>query len=77
MSIPYPAKPLFTQAQMAMIATIFANAGQVIFGITVVTPLINGFDKTNWSMVVLGTAVVLLCWAVSITIANRKELDDI
>ena len=72
----FPSKPILTGNQIERLSSIFDNAGQVIFGITVVSPLIVGFDKTNWSVILFGTGVVVLCWGVSVTLAKRKEMSN-
>lgn len=60
------------QKQIDRISNIFDNAGQVIFGLSVVSPLISGFDKINAVVVVLGGFGVLFCWCMSIWLSSQK-----
>lgn len=70
----FPTEPVFTQEQLERISNIFDNAGQVILGIVVVTPLVGGIDKLDIGGVILGLVSVLLCWTVSISLARKKDI---
>ena len=63
----------FTPAQIERFANIFDNAGQVFLAVMVLTPVVQGIDKTNSLVLVLGIIDTLLCWSVSIILAKRKE----
>jgi hypothetical protein len=39
----------------------------------VLTPVVQGIDKTNSLVLVLGILDTLLCWSVSVILAKRKE----
>lgn len=66
-------KPVFTVRQFDRLSNIFDNAGQVIFGVAVLSPIISGIDRINVSVVVLSLITVLLCWIFSIRLAKRGE----
>jgi hypothetical protein len=63
----------FSPAQIERFANIFDNAGQVFLAVMVLTPVVQGIDKTNSLVLVLGILDTLLCWIVSVTLAKRKE----
>jgi small-conductance mechanosensitive channel len=63
----------FTPIQIGRFANIFDNAGQVFLAVMVLTPIVQGIDKTNSLVVVLGILDILLCWTVSIILVKRKE----
>jgi hypothetical protein len=47
-----PKKPVFTSSQIDRMANILDNAGQGFFVVLVLTPLVEGIDKTNpWMLV--------------------------
>ncbi len=71
----FPKKPVLTFGQIERISNILDNAGQVILGIMVVSPLVSGFDKLDLRVVVLGLFSVLTCWIVSIRLARNKDYD--
>lgn len=77
--LPLPTTPILTPGQIERIANILDNAGQVILGVVVVTPLVSGFDKVGISVVALGLISVLFCCIISISLACKKDLytDDI
>lgn len=64
--------PVFTASQLERFANIFDNAGQVALGVMVLTPLVQGIDKTNSWVLLLGAIDVIACWTGSI-ILSRKE----
>jgi len=70
-------QPVFTLSQFDRLSNIFDNAGQVIFGVAVLSPIISGFDKTNILVIALGMLGILGCWIVSIWLAKRSEKYDI
>jgi hypothetical protein len=68
-----PGKPILTPEQVDRLANILDNAGQVFLGVLVLTPLVQGIDKTNIGLLALGVVDVLVCWTASIRLARRKE----
>ncbi|MGH7203561.1 MAG: hypothetical protein ACREHC_03915 [Candidatus Levyibacteriota bacterium] len=66
-------QPVFTVAQLNRLSNIFDNAGQVIFGIAVFSPIISGFDKANPVVLVLGSIAVIIFWAFSVWLAKKGE----
>ena len=68
-----PKKPVFTPSQFERISNILDNAGQGFFVVLVLSPLVNGFDKINPWMVLLGIVDVVVCWTVSIIFSKRTD----
>ena len=66
-------KPVLTVGQFNRLSNIFDNAGQVLLGVAVLSPIISGFDKVNFLVLVLGSVGVLSCWIMSLWLANRGE----
>ena len=62
-----------TPAQIERIANILDNLGQVLFAVMILTPVVQGIDKTNIWVLVLGTIDVVVCWAGSIILSRRKD----
>jgi len=69
----FPKNPVFTTNQFDRLSNIFDSAGQVTFGIGVISPLFSGFDKIDFSVVALGITIVSLCWTVSVWLAKKKD----
>jgi len=65
--------PVFTIRQFDRLSNIFDNAGQVIFGVAVLSPVITGVDKVNILVVILSIVTVFLCWVASVWLAKRGE----
>lgn len=65
--------PVLTAGQLQRISNIFDNAGQVIFGVAVLAPVVGGVDRINILVVVLSIVTVLLCWVVSVWLAKKGE----
>ena len=63
----------FTPAQIERIANILDNLGQVFFAVLILTPVMQGIDKANIWVLVLGSIDVVVCWAGSILLAKRKD----
>lgn len=63
----------FTPAQIDRIANILDNLGQVFFAVMILTPVMQGIDKTNLLVLVLGTIDVLVCWTGSVLLSRRKD----
>jgi hypothetical protein len=63
----------FTHAQIDRIANILDNLGQVFFAVMILTPVMQGIDKTNLLVLVLGTIDVLVCWTGSVLLSRRKD----
>lgn len=59
---------LFTKQQLQRLANIFDNAGQVLLGTSVLTPLIFGVEKENKIVVLFGIMITLLMWWISLRI---------
>lgn len=64
---------VFTGSQFRRLSNIFDNAGQVIFGVAVLSPIISKVDKANFIIVVLGIISALFCWVVSLWYASKGE----
>jgi hypothetical protein len=69
----FPKSNDFTPAQIERIANILDNLGQVFFAVLILTPVIQGIDKANIWVLVLGSIDVVVCWAGSILLAKRKD----
>ena len=61
-----------SHSRLNRLSNIFDNAGQVVFGVVVLSPLVAGFDKLDRFIVISGVIVVIICWLVSIWL-TRKE----
>jgi len=70
----FPQKPVLTVSQIERVSNILDNAGQVLLGVMVISPLIGGFDKLDIGVVVLGLIGVLFCWMISIRLAKYKDI---
>lgn len=67
-------KPILTIGQLNRLSNIFDNAGQILFGITVVSPIVAGFDRMNTPVVLLlGLVAVAICWVASVFLARRSR----
>jgi hypothetical protein len=66
-------KQEFTPAQIERIANILDNLGQVFFAVMVLTPIMQGIDKINLLVLVLGAVDVIMCWTGSVLLAKRKD----
>jgi len=64
--------PVFTIRQFDRLSNIFDNAGQVVFGIAVISPII-GVDRANVVVVLLSLITVFICWGTSIWLAKKGE----
>ncbi len=65
--------PVFTAKQLARLANILDNVGQVILGIVVLSPIISGFDRVNVLVVLSGIVGVSVCWITSILLAREED----
>lgn len=65
--------PTLTKNQLDRFSNIFDNAGQVIFGVVVLSPLISSFDKLNLLVILLGLTAICFCWVISIWFAKKGE----
>ncbi len=70
-----PKKPVFTPSQIERMANILDNAGQGFFVVLVLSPLVQGFDKTNPWVLVLGVFYMGVCWITSIILAKREDIE--
>ncbi len=63
----------FTKEELLRLANIFDNAGQVVFGIMVLTPLISKeFDKNKWFLIVLGLLSTFSLWLFSLSLTKKS-----
>jgi hypothetical protein len=60
-------------AQIERIANILDNLGQVFFAVMILTPVMQGIDKINSFVLVLGAIDVIACWTGSVILARRKD----
>jgi hypothetical protein len=63
-------------AQIERFANMFDNAGQVFLAVMVLTPIVQGIDKANIWVIILGIIDMSLCWTLSIILAKRKDKQD-
>jgi hypothetical protein len=75
MSFFLSGKQEFTPAQIERIANILDNVGQVFFSVMILTPVVQGIDKADIVVLVLGTIDVVACWTGSVILAKRKDLN--
>ena len=73
MSYFLSSKRELTPAQIDRFANIFDNAGQVCLAVMVLTPVMQGIDKADILVLVLGAIDVVACWTGSILLARRKD----
>lgn len=73
MLFPLPTKPVFTSSQLDRLSNIFDNAGQGIFVVLVLTPLVQGIDKTNIWVLGLGAIGVVFLWMVSLLLSRKED----
>jgi hypothetical protein len=64
----------FTPAQIERIANILDNVGQVFFAVMILTPVVQGIDKADILVLVLGAIDVVACWTGSVLLAKRKDI---
>ena len=74
MSFSLSGKRALTPAQLERFASIFDNASQVCLAVMVLTPIVQGIDKTNLFVIVLGAIDVATCWTGSVLLARRKDM---
>jgi len=63
--------PILTIKQIERMANIFDNAGQVLLGVAVLSPLIADLDKINLFVIISGIIGMLICWTVSVLLTRR------
>jgi len=68
-----PKKPVFTPNQIERLSNIFDNAGQGVFVVLVISPLVQGVDTRNIWVLLLGAIGVLFFWTVSLILSRRKD----
>lgn len=66
-------KPVLNTNQLNRLSNIFDNAGQVFFGVVVLSPLIQGIDKVNPLVLTSGIVAVLICWITSILLMRKEK----
>ena len=64
-------KPVFTENQFERLSNIFDSAGQVLFGVGVVAPIVSGFDRINLIVVISVLMLTAGLWATSIWLAKK------
>lgn len=64
-------KPVLTIGQLRRVANIFDNAGQVLFAGSVISPLVQNFDKTKVYVVISGLIGMVSCWILSVWLESR------
>lgn len=62
---------VFDENQFGRVSNIFDNAGQVVLGIAVLSPVIVGFAEVNKFVIISGIVVTIFCWLVSIWLARK------
>lgn len=70
-------KPILTANQLDRLSNIFDNAGQVVFGVVVLSPVIAGFDTINWAVILSGIIGVIFCWWASLWVIKKGAKNDI
>ena len=68
-----PRTPTFSLKQFERLANIFDNAGQVIFGIAVISPLITGIDIDHFWVIGLGLIATIFLWIISVWLTKKGE----
>jgi hypothetical protein len=68
-------KPVLTPAQIERMSNMFDNAGQVFLGVLVLTPIVQGIDKTNILVILSGVLYVLGFWIISLILARLGEIE--
>jgi hypothetical protein len=66
-------KQEFTPAQIERISNILDNLGQAFFAVMILTPVVQGIDKEDILVLVLGAIDVVACWTGSVILAKRKD----
>lgn len=66
--------PVLTVNQINRLSNVFDNAGQVVLGVVVLSPIISGFDRVNLLVIVLGIAFTIFCWLTSIWFSGKGEI---
>lgn len=64
----------FNHDQLKALSQITADAGQVLFAITVV-PFAFGIDKSHPTLLPLGLLLTFICWIVSIALVKGVKND--
>lgn len=70
-----PQKPVLTINQIQRLSNIFDNAGQIVLGVAVVSPIIA--KDVDYLVVVLGLITVVFCWLVSMFLARMEEINEL
>ena len=66
-------EPILTIRQLDRLSNILDNAGQVVLGVAVLSPLITGVDNRKMSVLLLGLVTVVFCWMFSIWLSKKGE----
>lgn len=69
--------PVFSPKQFDRLSNIFDGAGQVIFGIAVLSPIFVDIDELNVLVIVLGLILSMFCWIISVWLAQRGDKNGI
>ena len=65
-------KPVFTTNQLNRVSNIFDSAGQIVFGVAVVSPFVSGVDKYSIRVILLGVLIALALWITSVWFARKR-----
>lgn len=65
-------KRSFSAKQVDRISNIFDNVGNILFGVTVLAPVIADFDKVNLLIVILGLVSTFFCWMFSVWLVRKR-----
>lgn len=71
-----PNKPVFSERELERLSNIFDNAGQVIFGVVVLSPVIAGLDSIKWDVLLLGVMATLFFWGSSFWLAREGKNEN-
>lgn len=68
-------RPILTVKQIERFSNIFDNAGQVVFGVAVLSPLITGFENVDINVdifvILAGVMGMVVCWGTSILLVRK------
>lgn len=65
-------KLVLTENQFERLSNIFDNAGQVVFGIAVLSPIVSGFDRINLIVILSSLILTFSLWVFSIKLAEKE-----
>ncbi|MBI5356955.1 hypothetical protein HZB78_05110 [Candidatus Collierbacteria bacterium] len=65
-------KPVFTTNQLNRLSNIIDSAGQVVFGVAVVSPIVGNVDNPNLTVIILSIIVAIFLWSISVWLARKR-----